>query len=195
MARRKGRGLNPQEKALWDRVAHTTTPLERRENRPRMPPKPEKAPDETKENLRLHVRLPDGFAIGANAPSATKVSGQPADPLRMDKKQFRRMTQGKLSPDARIDLHGLTLAQAHPALTRFILSSQAAGRRLVLVITGKGRGQDVGGPVPVRPGALRREVPIWLRTPPLSQAVLQVTEASRRHGGSGAYYVYLGRLR
>jgi DNA-nicking Smr family endonuclease len=36
-------------------------------------------------------------------------------------------------------------------------------------------------------------VPGWLHLPPLGPAVLQVTEAHQRHGGSGAYYVYLRR--
>jgi DNA-nicking Smr family endonuclease len=42
-------------------------------------------------------------------------------------------------------------------------------------------------------GVLRHQVPLWLRQPPLGQAVLQVSEAHLKHGGSGAYYVYLRR--
>jgi DNA-nicking Smr family endonuclease len=34
-----------------------------------------------------------------------------------------------------------------------------------------------------------------LAMPPLSTAVLQVTQAHLRHGGGGAYYVYLRRAR
>ena len=64
-------------------------------------------------------------------------------PLQMDAKAFGKMTRGKLAPEARIDLHGMTLAEAHPELVRFILNCQSAGMRLVLVITGKGkRGED-----------------------------------------------------
>ena len=78
-------------------------------------------------------------------------------------------------------------------LIRFILNAQSAGLRLVLVITGKGkRGQDIG-PIPQRMGALRHQVPQWLRLPPLGPAVLQISEAHLKHGGSGAYYVYLRR--
>ena len=57
----------------------------------------------------------------------------------MDAKAFARMSRGKLSPEARIDLHGMTLAEAHPELIGFILNAQAQGLRLVLVITGKGK--------------------------------------------------------
>jgi DNA-nicking Smr family endonuclease len=116
-----------------------------------------------------------------------------AAPLAMDAKTHARMTRGKLAPEARIDLHGMTLAEAHPELIRFVLNAQSAGLRLVLVITGKGkRGVDVG-PIPQRMGALRHQVPQWLRLAPLAPAVLQVTEAHLKHGGAGAYYVYLRR--
>ncbi|WP_368373065.1 Smr/MutS family protein [Rubellimicrobium arenae] len=112
-------------------------------------------------------------------------------PLRMDAGQFGRMKRGKLRPEARIDLHGMTLAEAHPALTSFILGSRAAGRRFVLVITGKGRVSDDLAPMPARAGRLRHDVPRWLMLPPLAGAVLQVAPAHQRHGGEGALYVYL----
>lgn len=113
-------------------------------------------------------------------------------PLRMDAAAFGRMSRGKLRPEARLDLHGLTLTQAHPALVGWILEQRARGRRLVLVITGKGRASDDHfAPMPVRIGRLRHDVPRWLTLPPLAGAVLQVAPAHRRHGGEGALYVYL----
>jgi DNA-nicking Smr family endonuclease len=113
----------------------------------------------------------------------------------MDKRAFTKLKRGKLAPEGRLDLHGMTLDRAHPALTRFILSSHKQGKRLVLVITGKGKMRDNGGPIPVRHGVLRHQVPQWLQMPPLSQAVLQVSQAHISHGGGGAYYVYLRRQR
>jgi DNA-nicking Smr family endonuclease len=140
------------------------------------------------------------FHLGEKSRSATKIDLVPnpieallAAPLQMDAKTHGKMTRGKLTPEARIDLHGLTLSEAHPELIRFILNAQSDGARLVLVITGKGKhGQDIG-PIPQRMGVLRHQVPQWLRQPPLGQAVLQVSEAHLKHGGSGAYYVYLRR--
>ena len=147
--------------------------------------------------------MPDGFGIGRTAaPPPVHVARvlSPAErlteqPLRMDARTHRSLQRGKLRPDARLDLHGMTLAVAKAELTGFILRAQAAGHRLVLVITGKGeRGAD-RGPLPVRAGALRHEVPHWLAMAPLSQAVLQVVPAHIRHGGGGAYYVWLRRTR
>ena len=116
-------------------------------------------------------------------------------PVNMDSKSFGKMKRGKLVPEARIDLHGMTMAQAHPELLAFILGSHALGRRLVLVITGKGKDRDDGGPIPTRNGVLRHQVPQWMAMPPLAQAILQVTPAHLKHGGHGAYYVYLRRSR
>jgi len=105
------------------------------------------------------------------------------------------MIRGKLKPEGRLDLHGMTLAQAHPALTRFILDAYDRDKRLVLVITGKGKDRDEGGPIPIRRGVLRHQVPGWLHAPPLGAVVLDIREAHLRHGGQGAYYVYLKRKR
>ncbi len=115
--------------------------------------------------------------------------------ISMDRKAYARLMRGKLRPEGKIDLHGMTLERAHPVLTRFILSAQSQGKRLVLVVTGKGKQRDDGGPIPVRIGVLRHQVPQWLNNPPLSLAILQVTQAHVRHGGGGAYYVYLKKVR
>ena len=78
---------------------------------------------------------------------------------------------------------------------RFVLSAHAEGVRLVIVVTGKGRTRRDDGDFSSQPGVLRRQVPHWLGTQPLRSVVLQVTDAHARHGGSGAYYVYLRRGR
>tara|TARA_R110002110_G_scaffold106774_7_gene267508 strand:- start:5317 stop:5910 length:594 start_codon:yes stop_codon:yes gene_type:complete len=118
-----------------------------------------------------------------------------AQPVQMDQKAFGKLKRGKLKPEGRIDLHGMTLDRAHPALSHFVLSSHRAGKRLILVITGKGKQRDEGGPIPTRHGVLRHQVPQWLSMAPLSSAVLQVSQAHVSHGGGGAYYVYLRRHR
>ena len=116
-------------------------------------------------------------------------------PVQMDKKAHGKLKQGKLKPDAKIDLHGMTQDQAHPRLTAFVMKAYQNQKRLLLVVTGKGKPRDDGWPIPVRLGVLRHQVPQWLTTPPLAQLVLQISEAHLRHGGGGAYYVYLRRQR
>lgn len=89
----------------------------------------------------------------------------------------------------------MTVDCAHNALSGFVMRTHGQGKRLILVITGKGKRADDSGPIPVRQGVLRHNVPHWLSMPPLSQMVMQVSEAHGKHGGGGAYYVYLRRPR
>jgi len=193
MSRNRDDRLSDEDKALWERVARSTNPMER----------PQASNDTVQANPTKKLEptapadwLPKDFRIGEKASSPTHpgsdFQGQPGAP-RMDKRTFQKMRRGKSKPQARIDLHGMTLAVAHPALTAFVFKSHAAGHRLLLVITGKGRSGEDDGPIPERRGILRRQVPQWLTTPPLSSVVLQVEPAHQRHGGGGAYYVYLRR--
>lgn len=199
MARRH-RGLTAEERALWSRIAATAVPMHDARPAAEPPPEPPQTPPAPLVSRRNPVPLPD-FRVGTRAAHpATRIDLAPHpghalhdQPLRMDHKTHRRMGQGKLAPEARIDLHGMTLNAAQPALTRFILNARSSGLRLVLVITGKGRDAGPDAPLPVRPGALRHNVPHWLHMAPLNQLVLQVRPAHRRHGGEGAYYVYLRR--
>ncbi|SFB04630.1 DNA-nicking endonuclease, Smr domain [Poseidonocella pacifica] len=185
----KKRRLRPDERELWERVARGTDPLHARphgmaepEVRQPISPAPKAQPDP----------IP-AFRLGESAKPQTSSGPTSQPPLAMDRRTHDRMKRGKLRPEARLDLHGMTRDRAHSALSRFILDAHGRGRRLVLVITGKGRDRDEGGPIPVRPGILRHSVPQWLSLPPLRSAVLQVTPAHIRHGGAGAYYVYLRR--
>lgn len=112
----------------------------------------------------------------------------------MDRRRFEKLRRGRVEPEARLDLHGMTSDEAHRTLTEFILTAAALDRRLVLIITGKGRADDAGAG-PRRHGILRHSLPHWLSAPPLSARILQVAEAHSRHGGSGAFYVCLRRRR
>lgn len=199
MARR--RTLRPEEEELWHAVARTAKPMhpKRRDPGPKLPPAPPKAPQAPDAAAPLPA-----FRVGERAgQTATRphdlaptvgerLSGAP---VRMDPKTYSRMGRGKLAPEARIDLHGMTVAEAHPELIRFVLNAHAQGMRLVLVITGKGKPGPDHGPIPTRQGILKHQVPFWLHMPPLGPSVLQVTEAHLKHGGAGAYYVYLRRSR
>ena len=195
MSRRR---VKPDELDLWNQVASTTerlAPLRRslivdaplqeapkkREAKPIAPFSLGALPTSTRE---MRDVLP---ALTERLRSA---------PVKMDAKSYKTMQRGKLKPEGRIDLHGMTVAQAHPALISFIMTAQANGKRLVLVITGKGgKREELGAIAPQRMGALKRQVPIWLTMAPVSSAVLQVTESHIKHGGAGAYYVYLRRAR
>lgn len=191
-----GRRLSAEDRALWDRVRASATPLRPAQAIPAPPAPPLAAPRPPAPPPAPW--LPQPFSLGERADPRRShdllpglVDGLRRAPLRMDAGAHARMKKGKLRPEARLDLHGMTLAEAHPALLSFVLNARARGRRLVLVITGKGRLADDLAPMPARAGRLRHDVPRWLSLPPLAEAVLQVAPAHRRHGGEGALYVYL----
>lgn len=189
------RRLSPEDRELWDRVKGSATPLHPAQPIPApvprppqslpAPAKPAPAPLAPFRLVQAADRRRSDDLLPGLAENLARL------PLRMDAGAFGRLRRGKLRPEARIDLHGMTLAEAHPALVSFVLNARAAGKRLVLVITGKGCLSDDLAPMPARAGRLRHDVPRWLMLPPLAGAVLQVAPAHRRHGGEGALYVYL----
>jgi len=124
----------------------------------------------------------------------------PATPPQhgFDRGTMRQVKQGKISVDGRLDLHGLTQAQAHLRLNRFIETSALSGKRCVLVITGKGApaGQKSHGFLEGSPrGVLRRMTPIWLSARNLAPYVVDYQSAMQRDGGDGAIYVRLRKLK
>jgi DNA-nicking Smr family endonuclease len=76
----------------------------------------------------------------------------------------------------------MTQAEAHDALTRFIARAQKHGSRAVLVITGKS-------------GVLHSAVPRWLHEGDNRGRILAIRRAHAQHGGEGALYLMLRRVR
>lgn len=95
---------------------------------------------------------------------------------------FHRLRRGHLSMEDELDLHGLTIANARPALGRFLRHCRQQELRCVRIIHGKGRGSANGKPV------IKNELDAWLRRQP---EVLAFCSAPVRDGGAGAVYVLL----
>jgi len=190
MSRRKdddgqrGRRLRQDENELWTGVTQSVKPLRRR------PPK---------------IAAQDGTTIApAPGPAApvpvflapTRVairapkSAPPLAPITRRTKQ--KLARGSEAIDGRIDLHGLTQAEAQHALIGFLRHAQADGMKFVLVITGKGR---VRFDATREAGVLRREVPRWLKLKEFRDYVVGYEPAHVGHGGEGALYVQLRRAR
>ncbi|MFK7744999.1 MAG: Smr/MutS family protein [Roseobacter sp.] len=196
MSKRK---LRPDELELWQQVAAKTERMHRTQtSAPEVyQSQPKRPVSEPKKPITLDGKNPPkpvtrkiSYNLAPSLPDQLQKA-----PVQMDKKTYSKMNRGKVKPEGRIDLHGMTMDRAHGALTQFIMSSHRSGRRLVLVITGKGKNRDEGGPIPVRHGVLRHQVPQWLGQQPLKSVVMQVSQAHASHGGGGAYYVYLRRHR
>ena len=60
----------------------------------------------------------------------------------IDRANAERLKRGLHPIEARLDLHGLTQAEAHRELIEFVEASYQSGRRCLLVITGRGLGPE-----------------------------------------------------
>ena len=180
MSRR--RSLSDEEHALWSGVARSITPL----RRPRPPSEPPVGADAGIETEAAGPRM-------ERRPEAPPTrQAPPLAPLGRRLKQ--RVARGREPIDARLDLHGYTQSQAHAALLRFLRRAQANDARIVLVVTGKGGARGEGAAAGER-GVLKRMVPMWLSLPEFRHFVVGFESAHIGHGGQGALYVRLRRVR
>lgn len=195
--------LNRKDLKLWQKVADTVTPMEGKSaelkalietidqpssmdstNQPD-PHHPVQRRRATKDDMLSLKRA----GMGGNG----KHRPQPLPPLSsIDRKEKKRIVQGRAFIDARIDLHGMTQREAHSALFGFLRSAHSQGYKHVLVITGKGsRGDAETYSVGPEKGVLRRVVPKWLSEPEIRSLIVGFEEAHRTLGGAGALHVRL----
>jgi len=179
------RGLSTDEIGLWRRAMRDVAPLR---GRARPQPEPKRGPP-----ARTEGGASEAQAVPpAPAPRPKQVphpAPQPQPPLDrfagLDRATAERLKRGRYPVEARLDLHGMTQAEAHRALSGFVAASRSLGRRSVLVITGHGR---------ISGGILKAAVPRWLAEPELRRHLLAITPAQPRDGGAGALYLLLRRM-
>ena len=174
MSRR--RALSEDERVLWSTVTRSIAPLK---GRKRAEIAPEAAPAETRPKARP-------------APSAAPTPPQRTAPpplAPLDRRTKQRLARSATEIGGRLDLHGLTQAEAHAALARFLHTAQARDVKVVLVITGKGGTEGEGR------GVLKRQVPLWLEGVEFRSLVVGFEAAHIGHGGAGALYVRVRRGR
>jgi len=199
-ARRDGRGAKAPGSAgdgaeLFRRALAGVRPLKTRGRTAHC--RPVSVESQTLDENRQHSRRagkPPGIPKALPAPAAlSRPSACGSVAPGLDRRTAERLRRGRLPVEARLDLHGRFQEQAYHLLVSFLTRAAASGTRVVLVITGKGRGTTDewgrGG------GVLRRQVPLWLAQAPLADLVLATAPARPDHGGSGAMYVLLRRGR
>jgi DNA-nicking Smr family endonuclease len=181
---RRKRALSEEERALWESVAKHTKPL-RKKHRPAEPhaasPKPEPL-------VVAKAAVPAKLLLPIKLPAPAKPVVPPLAPL--GRRERAQLSRGRKEIEARLDLHGMTQARAHRALSGFLHRAHGEGLTFVLVITGKGK---VGAES--ERGVLRRQVPEWLSQPEFRAFVVGFEEAHIGHGGAGALYVRIRRSR
>ncbi len=173
----KRRTLSYEERVLWTTVTKAIEPLHASVQ--------SAADDSDNPAMETLKTTRPAKSVHTSAPVGPKPVSPPLVPLGRRMKQ--RVARGKEAIDARLDLHGLTQSEAHAALLRFLRNAHVRDARLVLVITGKGRGGEMG--------VLRRQVPQWLSLPEFRSLVIGFEDAHIAHGGEGALYVRVRRAR
>jgi DNA-nicking Smr family endonuclease len=183
MAKRR---VTPEELELWRQVAQTVRPIKSRR----------RLPKEKEESPPASPAAKPRSAKPAPAPAAAARPQAPAKPHELthglshgiDRRQAERFRKGKLAIEGKIDLHGRTQQDAHDDLLAFLRRARDADKRCVLVVTGKGMTSS-------KTGILRQAVPRWLNEPSFRALVLAFDYAEPQHGGEGALYVLLKRVR
>ena len=146
----------------------------------RVVPKP-KAEGPSKPKARS---LPSASLKAAKAPELS------TDDRTFDRDVSRALSRRRLSPEASLDLHGMTLAAAEQAVGRFLERATARDLRVVLIVTGKGLRKESGRLIG---GRIRSEFVGWLNRADNRAYVRAVRSAHAHHGGSGAFYLLLRR--
>ena len=102
--------------------------------------------------------------------------------VALNKKDIRNFSKGNVFIENKLDLHGFNLVEAKNLLENFINQSVKNNKRLILVITGKGKEGE---------GIIKNNIVSWLNAKDLRNKILAVNYASKKHGGSGAIYILL----
>jgi len=211
--RRVRRGIGPDDRALWRQVTRDATPLDPALRTPADTADPDPAPIRVDHKPPPPASQPSAPRPRARSLRPTGSGKKPAISIDLadralapvgrieaglDGRLSSRLRLGERAPDGRIDLHGMTAERAHRALDRYIGAALTRGERLVLVITGKGgkpRNPDDAAFMRADQGVLRQQAPNWLRNGPHAARIVGIYEAPPRHGGAGAFYVYLKKQR
>lgn len=155
------RKLTPPEKQIWDKVSKTITPRRSRGAKP--------------------IANAEDFAAMIRMTPPPRSTEQ-RRPQSLDINQDKKVRRGRVNIDATIDLHDMTLDKAYPALVRAVIRASKRNQKCLLVITGKGARLE---------GVLRRNFTGWLSNDAIRPLIANYAQAHIRHGGSGAWYVFL----
>lgn len=183
----------PPDYELWLETAKTVKPLRAR-SRPQAPKPPSPLP-----SPKAHARVVSAPHVHVPSPRHTA----PPQITGLDRRTTQKLTRGQVEIERRLDLHGTGIEMARVNLLGFLRDAQVMGARNVLVITGKGDSpfsrHTLHGAghfhAPERAGRLRRLVTEWFHEPEFRRLVAGFQPAHPKHGGGGAYYVRVRRIR
>lgn len=171
------RSLSEEEKRLWKHVTRNDVPLKKDADAPVVSHiEKHRNTDMRTNTVSRRDFIVDREKNNHNTEKSNNYAG-------IDRNTAERFRLGNMPIDARLDLHGMTRLSAHNALVFFIKQQIQCKSRCLLVITGKGN------------GVLRESLPRWLEASEHRKNILAFSVAQSKHGGTGAYYILLRRIR
>lgn len=184
----------PPDYELWLEMAKGIKPLRHRASR-----NPPAVPSFAALPGKKAISLPSVSHVHVPSP----LHKPPPQITGLDRRTTQRLTRGQVEIERRLDLHGTGIEMARIHLLGFLRDAQAMGARNVLIITGKGDSpysrHTLHGAghfhAPERAGRLRRLVTEWFHEPEFRSLVAGFQPAHPKHGGGGAYYVRVRRIR
>ncbi len=168
---------------LWERVKASVSPLPRR--------KPSGPAHKTAGPVKYQKAAPalrprdfiDRPMVGR--PSAQRVKRAKPPALPEDRSSHKKVRRGQIEAQARLDLHGKRHDEARAYLLRRLDEYAHEHIRCVLVITGRGIRDE---------GVLRTGLPNWMAEGVFRALVSGYAPAHTRHGGKGAWYIFLRKV-
>lgn len=193
--RRRIRALSEEELKLWRVVTKDAKPLPGKHH----PPEAEKPADSAPAGPVVSKAKQKKLVHSAPVTVRPVTPAGPPPLAGLDRRTSQKLSRGQVEAEARLDLHGHGREEARIALLRFVSSCRASGLRCVLVITGKGESpfsrhilhSSRYHEAAEHSGILRSALPVWLEEAAFRAEVASFQPAHPRHGGGGAFYLWL----
>ena len=112
-----------------------------------------------------------------------------ADISSLNNKLRFSISKGTVIIDAKLDLHGFSVNNAYDKLINFLNYSINQRYKKLLIITGKGINS------PDNTSIIKESFFDWLQTWEMKASILYINYAHKKHGGNGAFYVFLKKQR
>jgi len=117
-------------------------------------------------------------------------------PTRLEIEQSKvnkKLKKGAVNINRKIDFHGFTTEEAKIKFLETVETCFFTNKRCILFITGKGTNisQNTLGKKRLYYGKIRNEFLNWVHNKKISSKILSVEQAGPKHGGAGAFFVYL----
>lgn len=144
---------------------------------------PRRKPGSQAKNTNIPV-LPEIPAFAGMTDQGAKVRLSTRAPLKpLSQREAKRIFKPYGPIEATLDLHGLSKLDAYESVQQFIVTQHQNKRRHVVIITGKGRGGEIG--------LLRSNLPHWLNEHSVRVFVSAFVYAAPEKGGEGLAHVLL----